>query len=670
MANNNNVVQQAFSYHIKLPNHSFSNTQQNSRFPAGIRLKPLLIALISILPFTNTASHAAGSFEGLGDLASGGFHSQALGVNADGSVVVGLSESANGTEAFRWTSATGMVGLGDLAGGSFSSLASDVNADGSVVVGYSTGANGTEAFRWTQADGMVGLGDLAGGGFYSQALGVNADGSVVVGHSTGANGTEAFRWTQADGMVGLGDLAGGGFYSAAYGVNADGSVVVGLSESANGTEAFRWTQADGMVGLGDLAGGGFYSQALGVNADGSVVVGYSTGASGNEAFRWTSATGMISVADWLATGGVSTAGFSTLIIATGVSADGNTVIGTGQSVNGTEAFIARVVPDAAGGGGNVGGSGIVGLTDLGNSMAQTHAVSSQMERLTSLTLNGAHHRTLSDMALKNGQNCGWVSGDLGRVWRQANGTIGSAEVGACHQLSNDVLVGLGVGSNFSDLDLANNGKSRIDGQYGLAEINWWIPNTPLLASLLGTYGQWDANLTRGYAIAGTVRSKGETDITGYSLRARLDWQDAFTLGQVRFSPRIAYTVFRTEVDGYREVGGTAPANFQDQNHTGTELRLGLTGKYPFSERVTLLGHAEVAHRFDDNAATIEGNINALGVGIGFRQQGNDVRKNWVRLGAEVDYRINASNVLNASTFVASSGQDADVTGAVSWKILF
>lgn len=42
-----------------------------------------------------------------------------------------------------------LIGLGDLAGGSFISLVRGISADGSVVVGVSSTASGTEAFRWT-----------------------------------------------------------------------------------------------------------------------------------------------------------------------------------------------------------------------------------------------------------------------------------------------------------------------------------------------------------------------------------------------------------------------------------------------------------------------------------------------------------------------------------------
>jgi len=242
-----------------------------------------------------TSAHAQ-SLTGLGTLA-GGNYSEALGVSAGGSVVVGYSTSASGDRAFRWTSA-GMADLGTLAGGNYS-IANGVSADGSVVVGRSNSASGARAFRWTSA-GMTDLGTLAGGN-YSIANGVSADGSVVVGFSTSASGDRAFRWTSA-GMADLGTLAGGNF-SVANDVSADGSVVVGTSNSPNGFRAFRWTSA-GMVDLGTLPGGN-YSIANGVSADGSVIVGYSTSASGTRAFLYRHRV-MLDVQDWLGSvGGVN-----------------------------------------------------------------------------------------------------------------------------------------------------------------------------------------------------------------------------------------------------------------------------------------------------------------------------------------------------------------------------
>ena len=77
--------------------------------------------------------------------ALGGNYSIAYGVSADGSVVVGYSNTGSATHAFRWTSAGGMVDIGTLGGAN--SVANGVSADGSVVVGYSDTAVGdTHAF--------------------------------------------------------------------------------------------------------------------------------------------------------------------------------------------------------------------------------------------------------------------------------------------------------------------------------------------------------------------------------------------------------------------------------------------------------------------------------------------------------------------------------------------
>ncbi len=279
---------------------------------------------------------------GLGDLPGSEFVSEAYGISANGPVIVGQANSFSGPEAFRWTPWDGMVSLG----GGFGSLASGVSADASTIVGRrrSASGSGNEAFLWTEDGGLVGLGDLPGGSFESEALSVSGTGSVIVGRSTSASGQEAFRWTESDGMVGLGDLPGGSFGSGANGVSSDGSVIVGYSYSAFGTEAFRWTESGGMVGLGDLPGGSFFSSARGVSADGSVVVGGSSGSvSGGEAFLWNATEGMQNLNDVLIAAGVSGLDGWILREATAVSADGRTIVGWGTNpVGGYEAWIATV----------------------------------------------------------------------------------------------------------------------------------------------------------------------------------------------------------------------------------------------------------------------------------------------------------------------------------------
>ena len=229
---------------------------------------------------------------------------EALGVNADGSVVVGYfgyGGNCSPNQPWRWTAAAGMVALP----GSGSSVAYDVNSNGTVIVGSLTPCvnqkpGNNQAAIYTAAAGWTTLGALPGHDS-SSAYGVNADGTVVVGHSPNScpENCQAFRWTQQTGMVPLGFLPRA-ISSHAARVSSDGTTTVGTSNYANGnSEAFRWTAAAGMVGLKVLPGASS-SSAAHVNADGSVVVG----SSGEKAFRWTASDGMRSIEELLTAAGV------------------------------------------------------------------------------------------------------------------------------------------------------------------------------------------------------------------------------------------------------------------------------------------------------------------------------------------------------------------------------
>jgi len=135
-------------------------------------------------------------FVGLGHL-PGGTSSVALGVSADGSIVVGERSSALGDEAFRWTSDGGMVGLG-MPEGAVERYAMVVSADGSVIVviGYDAQLR-PKGFLWDEASGMrrldevlteLGLGPQIAGWTPSEARGITPDGTVVVGWGVNPNG--------------------------------------------------------------------------------------------------------------------------------------------------------------------------------------------------------------------------------------------------------------------------------------------------------------------------------------------------------------------------------------------------------------------------------------------------------------------------------------------------
>jgi probable HAF family extracellular repeat protein len=128
-----------------------------------------------------------------------------------------------------------MQDLGTLGGDWSEALG--VSADGSVVVGWATNAARQErAFRWTAARGMQNLGTL--GGRESKALGVSADGSVVVGEAwNAALQWCAFRWTAARGMEDLNItyahlLTDGSELYRANAISPDGRYIVGTGYNA------------------------------------------------------------------------------------------------------------------------------------------------------------------------------------------------------------------------------------------------------------------------------------------------------------------------------------------------------------------------------------------------------------------------------------------------------
>ncbi len=340
----------------------------------------VVAAALLLVCFVSVGS-AVVYFQGVGDLSGGRFYSIAEAISADGSVVVGGSESAGGNEAFIWTSSGGIQGLGDLPGGGFNSWAKDVSGDGSMVTGFSDSGSDSykqEAFLWTQSGGIQGLGFLPGA-TNSIAYGISRDGSVITGRSNfqayryftasssfaslgmsssyvdvspdgstvlgQMSGNEAFIWSESGGLVGLDYLLDEDSWSAAYSASFDGSVIVGESgESIYRMEAFLWTQAGGMIGLGDLPGGDYFSRAFAVSDDGSVVVGESS-TGFNSAFIWDELNGMRNLKDVLEGDyGLDLIGW-TLSSAMGISADGLTIVGYGSNPDGYQEGWIAIVPE-------------------------------------------------------------------------------------------------------------------------------------------------------------------------------------------------------------------------------------------------------------------------------------------------------------------------------------
>ncbi|HEY4074365.1 MAG TPA: autotransporter domain-containing protein [Herbaspirillum sp.] len=563
---------------------------------------------------------------GMQDLGVAG--GSANGVNADGSVVVGEFTVGANVKAFRWVGGV-VTDLGTLGGAS--AAANAVNADGSVVVGGSNNGTFDRAFRWSAGTGVMSdLGTL--GGNTSEAYAVSDDGTVVAGRAQdGAALNKAFRWT-AGIMTNLGTL--GGATSAALSINGDGSVVVGeAQDAASNNLAFRWTAATSMVSLGTL--GGITSSAAGVSNDGSVVVGAAQNAGGStSAFRWTQAGGMLSVEQWLRNSGVSVPADVTLS-ATGVSADGSIV--TGVLMN-SHAFIAR------------GRSGMIDTAQFNQSLAAGTGVMALAIQNEALIMQGVHDNPMRAL-LPDGRASFWASGNIGRDnHADRDGDIGVGEIGMSRNIGGDVQLGIAIGQIYNKADTAFNGRSRIESTYILPELTTRLGETSLYATISALYANGTADIDRGYENSGmTVQSRGSANVENMAAQIRLDWRNAWALGKTAFTPYTSLMYDRTKLGAYTESGGGFPASWDRNVSTATTARVGLDAVLALNDHLNLLGRIEGTHRFPVQDNNASGEVIGL---YSFNFAGDSTEQNWARIGAGLESIVGNSKTsvtLNATT---------------------
>ncbi len=308
---------------------------------------------------------------GLSTLSSpGGFLIPANVINCsgDGSQIVGTGLTGAGLKtrfaACRWNgdqrphSLDPEFPIDPTLGGLPSTWAYGASFNGGVIVGGygETSADpyysASRAFYWETGTVTL-LPDLLGGlSFFenSVASAASADGQVVVGMADGFNPGEPFQYPQAarwrrtpDGwsVEGLGDLGLGGFNSIATGVTPDGAVIIGVSDAPSGRLPFRWTEAEGMVAIGTPLEEDYASATVkAVSQDGRLIVGaWSWGLLGTpeqagHAFVWRSASGLQDLKTMLQSEyGLDLSGW-TLRLASGVSASGRTIVGSGVDASG------------------------------------------------------------------------------------------------------------------------------------------------------------------------------------------------------------------------------------------------------------------------------------------------------------------------------------------------
>jgi len=115
------------------------------------------------------------------------------------------------------------------------------------------------------------------------------------------------------------------------------------------------------------------------------------------------------------------------------------------------------------------------------------------------------------------------------------------------------------------------------------------------------------------------------------------------------SPYGELSYLQTRMDAHTEQGGGFPVAYDALGQHATDLRLGVNGAYPLSDRTQLRGLVEGVHRFTGSAAPISGDVIGL---FPFELPGAAYNQNWLRAGVGVSAHLGfgvASLMVNATT---------------------
>ena len=340
----------------------------------------------------------------------------------------------------------------------------------------------------------------------------------------------------------------------------------------------------------------------------------------------------------------------------GVSADGSVIVGESDTGTATHAFIYAnsVMLDVVEWMASI--SGPAGILPIVNS-------------LSSMPMEGAHHRPLMSYDAMGKTSQSWVTGDFGSRSRKSDSATTTGEAGVSGTFG-DVVAGVAVGYGSQNNDLLFGGSSNIAGQYLLGEVDTRLADKESILSLTAMIGNWKSDTLRGYAIGGgTDYSHGATDMKSARVRLRLDGP-AMKMSVVPvFTPFASFTWGHTSADAYSETGGSFDAQFDKQTHNSQEGRLGVTSKYVLGVNTTLLATAEWIHRFDKTQSGFSGTDIDHGA-LPFSVAGAAITRDQARFGFDIDHKLSADTLLNISMHFTGIGEAPDVSGAISIRRAF
>jgi len=569
-------------------------------------------------------SYSNGTMTDLGTL--GGTVSWAFAASRDGSVIVGLSRLSGSFNSIAFKYSNGvMTSLGvEAAFGSSTSTAYGVSADGSVIVGdYIVTGFSNRAFKW-QNGVLTNLGNLGGTGI-TQALGVSADGSLIVGTSTltgTSSGSTAFSYSNGT-MTSLGTL--GGTTSTARAVSADNLVIVGTSTLSGSTNNIAFKYSNGvMTSLGTL--GGTTSQANAVSADGSVIVGVSrlSGSTNNIAFKYSNG-----VMTSLGTLGGTTS------TARGVSADGLVIVGESTTANNqNHAFVY----------GSYANGSLVSVNNTYSSIAangfQLHAILNAQNTLLAIGLN-------SDCTVYGANN----------VCVTAGGRYTNVSSPTASQAAGNIQVGYRFDPSFRAGAFLDQGISNTNPN------NYSVKNSSPLAGLFAVYSPSGTNsglqvkASMAYSsdvvnisrttLANTEAGQGTAAMTTQG--GQLETAYGFAMGNRWLaSPFAGIKSTQVSRDSYTEtVGATFPITYNAVNQSATTAFGGARVMGYVTPKVSVGASVGVEQDLSSNISNNSGSIYYLG---SYSLAAPVIRQTRTVVAANADYWIEKNQRLSFNAY--------------------
>ena len=289
--------------------------------------------------------------------------------------------------------------------------------------------------------------------------------------------------------------------------------------------------------------------------------------------------------------------------------------------------------------------------------------------LTTLQLEGAHHRPMLSYDRMGKESQAWATGDFGSSSRTRDIHTTTGEAGINWNLGKSFLFGFAAGHGEQNQDLAFGGSASTKGDYALAELDYRPEGSQWIVSLVGLVGSYESKINRGYTNgASTDFSNGIADTISRAARLRVDAPALLTFGGFGFAPYASYSVTQTVVGAYTETGGGLPASFNEQEHNATEGRIGVTAAKDLSAATKLLLTVEAIHRFDGVGPALTGQD--LTGAVSFSLPGTAPSPDCVRFGFDVDHKLNENTLLNISAHASTVGEAHDVSAAVSIRRAF